>query len=653
MRKASWLVTAILIASVFPMANAIAEPKIRFISPSAYAGATTQLVISDKEDRDTTFHLVAWVKDVPASPLVEFEIQPTAGNAVTLNATRVGTDTWEHAFDVPSTMPDGAYTLRAILYSGTNQVAINEQPVQINRDEVPPPPAAETVELAYPTNGGSAGFFNPRAGRPNVILETVTSDRTRQVRGFYTMSDPGDDPVWQFCGSARVSERFARVRCTLEEGHSALEVTALAAVANTTPPPAEPQAVGDNSGDAHRINPYIQVPTAVDVNPISRETAVGQCLMLEAQALDQQSRAIANVNVDVHATGPSDQLRFGTMFDQTGQLQQNSKFQPPDKGVHGTENAINCSNNETLNKQGDHNRPGANDDKHIESADNTNNAGLFSFALYSDVKGGTAVTVWADVDDDDSLGSTEATGGSTIGWGQPPPPPPNQLFIDPASAEAAVGSCQRVVLIARQGGSALAGVNVDLHALGPDQSITFCTAEGQSGSARPPDSGPHSAGVDPDGSIHIEGETDTTGRFVVGVTSGSQGAMQLTGWIDTTDDDVLGDEATARGEIGFGGREDRSISIEANRRRVEAGRKVRFTGKINNGTACTAQQLVKLKSRRPKSGRFRTIKTGATSDEGRYSITVKARRTMEYRAVAPPTEACGKAKSSTVRVRTT
>lgn len=644
-RRVVALLAVAVVAMLVPQAPAIAEPKIRFISPSPYGGQASAMSVSDKTDKDGAIHLAAWVQEVPASPIVEFEIVPATGNGVTLTATRVGSsDTWETFYDIPGTTSDGAYTFRAILYSNQSQVAVHEQTVTINNSDVPPPQQAETVEMTYPANAGEAGFFTPKGGKPNLVISATTSEGAQQVRGFYTTTRPGNDPVWQSCGIASVSnENTVNLRCTLNGNDGTAAVSAVAVVANLTPPPADPQVAADQSGDAHRVIPYTQVPSQVAVTPPSSKVDVATCTLLTAQVLDQRARPIAGINVDVHATGPSDQLRFGTTSGQ-------GPFKPPDKGAHATENGLNCSNSNASNTQGDHNRPGQDDDKHIESTDNTNNSGRFSFALYADEKGGSTVTVWADPDDDDTLGASEASGGAAIGWGEEPPPPPKQVLLEPASSQANVGSCQKLSISAKQGGVALQNSNVDVHAVGPGSNTSFCAVEGQSPS-RAPDQGGHTGNSDPDGAIHLEGETDTSGRFVFGVTSGSEGSMQITVWLENTDDDAQAPEETnTRGEVGWGGRESRTISLNASDRSVSSGSRVRLSGKIDAGDACKVAQTVKLQARRPE-GRFRGVGSTETSESGNYSFRRKVSRTTEFRAVAPRTDACNKARSGVKKVR--
>ena len=618
--KKSLILIAVLIGALLPADTAIAAPDIDFLNPSAY---TTAQVISDKDDTGDHFHLVAWVKEVPANPIVEFELSPPGGvalNTVTVTASRVGNDTWEHFFEVPDNMPDAeGYTLRAILYSGNDQVSVEEQIVRVNHQPVPPPDAENTVEIVEPTNGSQNGFFTPPAadGKPNTVIDVVASEGTRQARGFYTVTAPGNEPVWNECGTVRITDGRGRIRCVLETEKPA-QVTALAAVANNTPPPGPPQEVADGSGDAHRIVPYEQLATSVQVDPNSKRVDVGACSELVATVLDQLGDEMSNVNVDVHATGPDDQLQFGTLFDDTFQ-QTSDEWQPPDKGAHATESGIDCTDQTALNKQGDHNRPSLSDIKHVESVDNTNNAGEFGFTLYSGTRGGTQITAWADSNNDDIQGPAEAAGGSVLGWGESPPPPETQIFLDPTTAQSGTADCQRMVLTVRQGGSPLSGANVDVHAVGPDANVQFCTPSDGT-PVRQPDQGEHVGGRDSDGGAHGEGETNSSGQLIFGVASPSQGATDVTGWVDLDDDDVLdGGEPNARGQIAWGGTE-RQVATSLSMKY----RRGAFKGSVRSQEAkCRSGRQVTIKKKVP--GRDRVIASDTSNRRGSYSARARAK----------------------------
>jgi hypothetical protein len=311
--RLSAAIAVALVTALLPAGPARAASAIRFLNPSKLTDTST-LRLSDKADNDTAYHLVAWVQQVPPSPLVEFELQATGENAQTITATRVGSsDTWEAFFDIPSSDSDGPYDLRARLYSGSSEVDNTEAKVTVTNATTPAPTAAETIEITYPGDGGTFGFFTPKGKLANGVVAVKASSGTRQARIFYTQSDPGNDPTWKLCGVGSVNQTsfVARVRCELKEGDAPSSVSALAAVANRTPSQTEPSAGLDDTTDAHRIVPYVQQPTSISVAPQAQSVNPDKCTpLIVATVLDQAGQPISQANVDVHAVGPSDQLRF-------------------------------------------------------------------------------------------------------------------------------------------------------------------------------------------------------------------------------------------------------------------------------------------------------------------------------------------------------
>lgn len=645
------VLTALLAASLLPLTSAGAQagPNIEFLSPSGY---TTNVNISDKADDDASVHLVAWVAAVPTNPLVEFEISSATSGASTIDAQRAGNDSWEASLQV-SSLADGQYTLRATLFKdftgpGTGtEVDTVTRVVTLNRSDIPPPPPSNTVEITYPENGSALGTHTPKGKRVTAVIDAVASTGTRQIRVLYTTTAPGNAPEWVACGFGRVAEdRSARARCTLEEGTTGAQVTAVAAVANETPPPAEPNAVADATGDAHRVIPYEQRADEIRLNP---ETIIGDpsnCVTFTATVLDQSNRPIAGTNVDVHVTGPDDQIRFGNIVDVTGD------FQAPDKGhVSGSRPAIRCSDKTNQGTQGDHNIPGSDDPQHIESISGTTNSGGFTFTLYSTAVGGTQINVWFDGDDDDTQQPAEISGGARMGWGEAPPPATREIFLEPTSSTAETGTCKRVEMVGKISGNPMAGQNVDVHITGPDESVTFCVPPDGS-TARSPDGGTHTGNADDATTRHLEGEMDSAGRFVFGVTTTSQGSTTLLVWADTLDDDTKGtDEASRSGDIAWTLSGDRTISIQSNKSTANKGSKARITGQIDGSSACESGQAVKLKAKRLNRGKFRTVSSTTTDSAGSYKFNVVVRFSKKYRAVAPAAGACEKASSRVITIR--
>ncbi|MEA2433965.1 MAG: hypothetical protein QOG54_1422 [Actinomycetota bacterium] len=651
-RSASLIALLMIAQALFSAAPATAAPEIKLLYPtSLYTGHVPEL--TDVQPN----HFAAWVKELPPNPLVEFEVGPIGGGplpggglAQTIDATRVGnSNTWQAFFTIPGSFPEGSqYEVRARLYSGQEAVASAVQTVSINKSDVPP--AAQVVELTSPAMGDTMGFYTQGNQAFGILTGNASTD-TDQVRVFYTLSGEGAAPAWKSCGSGRVeTNKTFRARCTLAAGDAASGVTAVAAVANNTPPPSPPNQTADDAADAHRVFPYAQVPSSVFVNPVAIKTDPNTCLKVSALARDQFSRPIPGANIDVHAEGPNDQLRFAR-DDDTPVTNTTDDFQAPDKSHSEKEPAVKCSNFMADGEQGDHNVVGPPDRKHIESVDGTSDDGLFQFALYSGAVGTTSITAWVDSNNDDLMGNSEASGGVQVGWGENPQPPQLAITLQPTNPSAARGSCQRMEALARQGGNPVPNANIDVHAAGPDPSVTFCPVSDGSAN-RAPDQGEHTSGAHADGTKHIEGETDSFGRFTFGVLSSNEGSTAVTAWIDTTDDDIQASEPSQSATITWTPPGERSITLDVNKSSVRSGGTVKLFGSIDGDAACESAQTVKIKSRRP-GRKFRNVSSAVSDDSGSYEAKVRVRRTLEFRTVVIAGGACSAAKSNIVKVKAT
>lgn len=399
-------------------------PAIQFLNPSSHS-----LVVSTKSDgTNTTYHLVAAARSVPSNPLVEFKYQEGDSNEVTIGiASRVGTtDTFELNWAAGG-LDDGTYTLKAILYNGAVELSRDEEEVTINNSDDIDDPQAETVEILSPTNGSSAGFFDP-LGEPlnHTVIDVTSSDDaglpsgssgTDAVTVYYTKTPIGTEPEWIECGSGAGEDEgeTTSIRCTLEEGDTPLSVTALAAVANPVLP-----LIG-GSGDAHRVFPYAQVPTTITAVPLNQSGKPANACAdpIVATVLDQNNKKIAGINTDVHAKGPND----GTLFDTAN----NSENQPPDKAHSSPEAGWDCDAGEEAGEQGQHEYPPGNPDtKHIESIDGTSDeAGQFTFQLYATAGGTTDYAVFADTDDDDQWCAAEESVEGSVSWTATASPSPS------------------------------------------------------------------------------------------------------------------------------------------------------------------------------------------------------------------------------------
>lgn len=645
---------AVLVATLLPGHPAVAAPSIAFVNPSGYT--TPPPTISDVQDEDGAVHLVAWSRETPSEAVVEFELQPAGGNAVTFGADRVGSDTWEALAPIPDAYPDAStYTLRARLYSGppgnAQEVATAEMVVDVNQSDVPPP-GGQSVELSYPDNGGRLGIFTPKGKAAVAVFDYVASAGTQQVRALYTLAEPGSGPVtWEEpCGiSVPGAQGVGRVRCTLSGGHDPLDLTAVAVVSNRTSPPAPPSPALDDAGDAHRVTPYAQRPEAIEVAPSNVTVELGTCHLMTASVRDQFDRPVAVANLDVHAQGPQDELYFATRGDGTGP-NDTDPYQAPDEHHGSREETHRCTDLQEGSRQGDHNSPGRPDTKHIESTVGTSTTGSFRFALRSEVAGGTFVQVWADSDDDDEPDLEEASGGTQLGWGTPPPPPSVDVFLTQGDVHAREGSCVAVEVLVRRSGAPFSNANVDIHLQGPNPEVTFCEVAGGA-PTRPPESGPHVGSVHDDGTRHAEGETGSNGRLTFGVTSASSGETQVQVWSDITEDDTLDGEPARVGTVTWVPPGARTISISSSRSRVPKGRPVRLSGDVDGDPDCTGGHTVRIQSRPADGGRFRTVKTVTTSEDGVYATRVRMQATRRFRALAPGVQACSSARSRTITVR--
>lgn len=421
------IAVCVLVTGLFAV-RAVAQgaPAVRILNPSAHS--------TEVSDKEQPYHFTAWAENPPSDAQVDFEIQLSTGTRIALGtATRVPGNTFELRRDIPADVPDGSHTLRARLFSGGAEVASHERAINVNRspDANPadtPQDAAATVEMTYPTNGGAIGFH-----RGSAVLSVNLSADAASVTVFYTTSPVGQEPVWVECGDETTSpnEVGDGVRCTLEADAAAASVTAVAAVANRAillvPDP--------DSGDAHRVaQVYEQVPTGVTVAPTSHviDTVPACSQILVARVIDQQGRQIAGANVDVHATGPTNNLRFDK-FTGTDGVDAN---QAPDQHHTQTGTAYNCSTNAFTGTQGVHGRASPDTDiMHVESAAaGTDDAGQFTFRLRSADQGGTQITAWADDDNNDVLCEGDPVGTATVGWGQPAPAPVAEAPTSPCPA---------------------------------------------------------------------------------------------------------------------------------------------------------------------------------------------------------------------------
>ena len=447
----------------------LGEPSIEFLNPSSFASAGERGIILSDAAPDTgpnadategRYRFSAWVANAPVGARVFFSVQQrTIDIEIAATESTSAGSSWEADWQIPPTILDGPATVNAYLVVGDEAVGAATQEVTIMSTQ-------ERAELAYPESGGSFGTFAPLAGelaatggvrkKPIGIVDAPywSGIDVSYIRTFYTTSAPGTKPEWKACGTEAVgtsnNQADNGVRCHLASAGDQTAITAMATVANDSPDDYEDRF--NQAGDAVALSSsYAQVPTNLslvtngsqraDLEPVSEEfyCSTTEILLLE----DQVGRQIAGANMDVHATGPNDQLKFNTHFVLASNV-------APDRGSHTIEEAYDCTgqkfqgatsppSNAAPWEQGEHSRFGLPDRKHVESAaTGTNDLGRFSFALHSAVKGATNWTAWLDESDDGCLTNDDAfTEGElfmngAIGWAEEPGEPttePYDVFV--------------------------------------------------------------------------------------------------------------------------------------------------------------------------------------------------------------------------------
>jgi hypothetical protein len=589
-------------------------PVIQFLNPS---GATTDSAtsgpgkeVSTNTDDGNGYHLVAWVGRIPSNPSVDFKWSNSDGTNETFigAGTLRGTDTFDIFWNaMPAT--DGAYKVKAILYSNGVQVSTDTEDVLVNDRDAPTtgPPTnipqgenrGQALEITYPTQAGPWGAFRkPGTSDPYVgVVDVTKSAGTTTVRTYYTVSPPGNEPAWTKCNSPSTGETAANsvdgVRCTLAAGVNPASVTAIAAASGDanqsidagTCAPASTCGEGEDSGDAHRAFGYVQIPGSVtlapptqrvDDDPAVAETQYPCSANITATVLDQFSRKVAGANVDIHAAGPTDNLYFDDPDTAGG-------YQPPNSNNHTTEGTVSCEdagypkgfNTAAGQGQGEHEVQGEGDIKHIETiAAGTNDAGQVVFKMNnrtsgtSVVPGVTQITAYYDRDDDDRLCAQEPQGDAAIGWGADAGSPTGVADETPSCTE-------------------------------PTASPT--TSSSASASATPSRSPSASA-------------------------SGSASPSSSPGT-------------------------SRTITFVASDAKVNTGAQVTLSGRIfSSNASCTDNEFVQITRRVHGTNQFQNLTTTQTAADGQFEKSLTVTRSASYQAVSPAHDNCATASSDPVTV---
>ena len=445
-------------------------PSVAFLNPSSFATAGERgIIVSDAaptsgpgccEGSGEGYHLSAWVANAPPESRVFFSVvqrQVDIEITDTFSSSSDGS-TWETNWRIPDELIDGPATLRAHLVLNEQQIAVDEVAVTILRVQ-------DAARITYPAPGGQFGMYSPLADE---LTEGEAATRTPPIgvvdaqyyedmdidrlRVFYTTSAPGTDPKWTVCGTETLTGAVNGLRCTLTAASDLPNVTAVAAVTNDTAPAAPYENRQNQSGDAVAIGDvYEQALTTFQLatpgtQRVDRTTQakIFPCSETESvQLTDQIGRAIAGANIDVHATGPSDSLKFDH-----DSIELWTDVQAPDRGGHALEASYDCfthPGNSDPGEQGEHQRFGAPDRKHVETqAGGSSDLGRLTFAMRSTTEGVTEWTAWVDETDDgcaandDLFTVGELFVSGSIGWGQDsglPMVQPYETFLPCTPAE--------------------------------------------------------------------------------------------------------------------------------------------------------------------------------------------------------------------------
>lgn len=447
------LIATCCVVALFAVAVPVAlgqtsgTPAIQFLSPSPIEGQVPTLT-DEATDVNAAYRLSAWTANAPSGAIVEFELIP--GDAITQPITigagvPVLPDTFEYEWDIaegPAGVLEGTHTLKGTLYNAAGEeIAATSQAVTILHGSSGQTGGEASIDFTYPVSGGPLGYYVANDGVPNSIFDGVKLDDTSMVKAYFTTSRPGTPPEWRVCNSGELPFFFSDgVRCDypaddpatdVDEG---VDVSAVTAVALSL-------AKEDGSADIARVVPYEQTPATLRQELFNRTSTGGvgddpgvrqkeknantglfPCSdWLEVTPLDQFGRRMAAVNLDAHAQGPSDQLKFHNGYLSIG----DPDFVAPSDGHSFPEKAGNCVNDsDAIGRQGEHGIAGQPDRKHVETLSGPGDSGTMAFALITDQPGVAQLTIWADENDDDRFcrGEEGASTSTSFSWGVPEQP---------------------------------------------------------------------------------------------------------------------------------------------------------------------------------------------------------------------------------------
>ncbi|HEV2755944.1 MAG TPA: calcium-binding protein [Actinomycetota bacterium] len=576
-----------------PSGPAEGELEVELLNPSTAYDDPPK--ISDRFDgADTRYTIAVRTTGSAESAIVEAYVAPqdssgAFGNDRTIGElTRVSeaSDVWQLEWDIPPSFPEGLarVTVRAFVETPGGFVESGSDSVEAEifySDPTQGPVGAwETVDLKWPEQDGPFGWYKPRVGAWRAVFTGTTSAGASHVQMLVSVSPPGQPLTFTPCGSAAATQapgaafRTFTGECTLSALDLPSTVRAVAVVAEF-----RNEATGVRflqGADVSAVQSYDVKPENMQITlapQVLRAPAPATaCHAVTATVTDEYGNLILGANVDLHATGPTESL---TIFE-TGLVAPEG---------HPIEQTPVCPGGPpvvptTPLKLAEHNVPGAVDTKHMEMSAGSGldypalPTGQAIFRIASAAPGFTDLTAWVDDEeirrqtdqrpsDSDTLDAGEPVAHSRIQWLGAP----LTLSLDPVGGTAAAGTCFPYTVKARSGTDPAPAINVDVHATGPDDDLDFCDPAGAL-PRRAPERGSgataheaeevseshHFASTGPD-SQHTEGETDSAGNFVVGLTSPVTGDSSIVAWLDGepgADDDVQGaTETSSSGTISW------------------------------------------------------------------------------------------------------
>lgn len=410
------------------------DVRIRLISPSTFTGGTGLASTPIPGPTRVTARV-----DNPAA-VEQVEVLLGSGGSFELlgYAQQIGlTDTWEFDWDLTDAaggdVSDGTYDL-AVRLVGTNQSA--SRSITINRTPSSLPTTAgkaESARITVPSNGAPLAFKEGVA-----TIEGIASPGAEGADIYYSIARPRqgtistNNIVWQsaMCGYVDLlgtgsQEQPFVGNCKLASGHSPTDVVAISVITydcslrsgcDADPNP-KPIAGGQNSrprqgenagasegGEAIRVRGCGGAQCAW-FWPETARRATGECHVMWFQVYGADGLPLSDVEVDVEASGPTENLTFCDPPSSEPQPEPVPSPEPSASDLPAT--------------------PRSAETKRLELRSGADGSVLFgvsspdsSFSsIYSTVESGhTTVKVWPDLDGDNQASAGETVLAGRIHW---------------------------------------------------------------------------------------------------------------------------------------------------------------------------------------------------------------------------------------------